>query len=309
MYAVFKDKVLVDGRLVTLIDLLNSPGMVVDGVRVQEWTTKNLLPTSGKLIPEFDRRRNIKDMFSKKPSFSSRQPSTDSTPKPGNMNSPQLQPDLASASESQPQSSSTRREEQFPATVAEAPSPTKQGQTENVVSIKRNQVDRLSSSKKLKTASQPSIPRESSKGQQSLKGFFASRSVAQSQAEAVEANESAEPKPVTSETSEDQSFSTNTETSVVTSPAPVSSQKSENDVVIDAVASKESWGKLFVKPTPPKCEHDEPCKTMLAKKSGINCGRSFWMCARPLGPSGNKERGTQWRCPTFIWATDWNGVG
>jgi len=34
-------------------------------------------------------------------------------------------------------------------------------------------------------------------------------------------------------------------------------------------------------------------------------GRSFYVCARPLGPSGDKERGTEWRCGTFIWSSDW----
>jgi AP endonuclease-2 len=45
---------------------------------------------------------------------------------------------------------------------------------------------------------------------------------------------------------------------------------------------------------------------LTTKKPGMNRGRSFWICPRPLGPSGEKERGTQWRCSTFIWASDWN---
>ena len=72
--------------------------------------------------------------------------------------------------------------------------------------------------------------------------------------------------------------------------------------------NQRSWNALFSKPAAPLCEgHTEPCKTMQTKKKGSNQGRSFWMCARPLGPSGNKERGTQWRCPTFIWCSDWVG--
>ena len=78
--------------------------------------------------------------------------------------------------------------------------------------------------------------------------------------------------------------------------------------VHDPVESKESWSKLFTKPAAPRCEgHGEPCVSLLTKKSGINRGRSFWMCARPLGPTGAKERNTQWRCQTFIWCSDWNG--
>ena len=35
------------------------------------------------------------------------------------------------------------------------------------------------------------------------------------------------------------------------------------------------------------------------------------MCARPLGPSGEKDRnkGSQWSCGTFIWGSDWSGSG
>ena len=78
-------------------------------------------------------------------------------------------------------------------------------------------------------------------------------------------------------------------------------------MINDPVENKESWSKLFAKPVAPRCEgHDEPCITLLTKKPGINLGRSFWMCSRPLGPSGTKERNTQWRCQTFIWCSDWN---
>jgi len=34
-------------------------------------------------------------------------------------------------------------------------------------------------------------------------------------------------------------------------------------------------------------------------------GRSFFICPRPLGPSGEKEKDTQWRCGTFMWCSDW----
>jgi len=48
----------------------------------------------------------------------------------------------------------------------------------------------------------------------------------------------------------------------------------------DPIVSKESWSRLFTKPAAPRCEHEEPCKTMKTKKTGFNCGREFWMCAR-----------------------------
>ncbi|KAJ5768024.1 hypothetical protein N7533_000607 [Penicillium manginii] len=80
-----------------------------------------------------------------------------------------------------------------------------------------------------------------------------------------------------------------------------------DDLVIDPIVSKQDWGKLFTKKPVPKCDgHQEPCISLTTKKPGMNQGRAFWICPRPLGPSGEKEKGTQWRCPTFIWSSDWN---
>lgn len=47
--------------------------------------------------------------------------------------------------------------------------------------------------------------------------------------------------------------------------------------------------------------------TLTLLDSHLVTGRSFYMCARPLGPSGNKETGTEFRCKTFIWSSDWSG--
>jgi AP endonuclease-2 len=79
--------------------------------------------------------------------------------------------------------------------------------------------------------------------------------------------------------------------------------------VIDPIVSKESWSKLLGKRVVPRCEHNEPCISLVTKKPGVNCGRSFYICPRPVGPSGQKEKNTQWRCGTFIWSSDWSGDG
>jgi hypothetical protein len=79
--------------------------------------------------------------------------------------------------------------------------------------------------------------------------------------------------------------------------------------VVDPIVAKESWSKLLGKRVVPRCEHNEPCISYTTKKPGVNCGRSFYMCPRPIGPSGQKERNTQWRCGTFIWSSDWTGDG
>lgn len=82
----------------------------------------------------------------------------------------------------------------------------------------------------------------------------------------------------------------------------------DGETVHDPIVSKESWDTLFRKKAAPLCDsHKEPCKSMVTRKKGENQGRSFWMCARPLGPSGQKEKGTEWRCGTFVWCSDWKG--
>jgi AP endonuclease-2 len=79
----------------------------------------------------------------------------------------------------------------------------------------------------------------------------------------------------------------------------------DRDSFIDPIAAKESWSKLLGKRNLPRCEHNEPCISLVTKKPGVNCGRSFYICARPLGPSGQKEKNSNWRCGTFIWSSDW----
>ena len=66
VYATLRDMVDVGDREVHVEDALNPPGMFLDGVRLREWSAKDLLPLSARLIPDFDRRRSIKDMFFKK---------------------------------------------------------------------------------------------------------------------------------------------------------------------------------------------------------------------------------------------------
>lgn len=83
----------------------------------------------------------------------------------------------------------------------------------------------------------------------------------------------------------------------------------DQEDVIDPIVAKETWSRLLSKRVVPRCEHNEPCVSYLTKKAGVNCGRSFYMCPRPLGPSGQKEKNTQWRCGTFIWSSDWTGDG
>jgi AP endonuclease 2 len=271
VFAVTKHKVDVEGEEKHILDVINPPGMFVGGVRKQEWGSKNLLPMSGKLITEFDRRQNIRDMFTRKPTL--------------------------------PKATSSVVEEQDVVispvkSIAPAPSQSTQATTGSPkpTNGKRKAETPILQAKRTKSSS-TAAPIASTKGQQSLKGFFMAKTA---------------PAPVIEP--EPTHTPVEAELSDVPAPSPAQTEMSSVPDEIDilsteaaAEASKSSWGKLFQKPVAPKCEHGEPCKSMLTKKKGENCGRSFWMCARPLGPSGQKERGSQWRCATFIWCSDWDG--
>ncbi|EXJ54298.1 hypothetical protein A1O7_09636 [Cladophialophora yegresii CBS 114405] len=72
-----------------------------------------------------------------------------------------------------------------------------------------------------------------------------------------------------------------------------------------ASEAKDSWRKLLAPPVAPLCNHNEPCKKDTVKKPHLSAGRMFWVCARPVGPSGKNESGTPWSCKTFFWHSDW----
>lgn len=277
VYGTFKEKVMIQGQEKHILDLVNPPGMFKNGVRKEEWSAMNLLPMSGKLIPEFDRRRNIKDMFTKKPSLSS--VSSSGGVPPSNVNGRLL------ASSQSPKKSDIKP---FPAPELAPPSSQSPAKANGLKRSASNGVA-ASTSKKSKSESNGA-----SKGQKSLKGFFAMKPPTRS-----EDTTSAPSSPEKQETAQDEPIPP------IPEPSPAKSTKSVEDEAA-SFETKKTWGKLFARPVAPKCEHDEPCKTMVTRKPGINCGRSFWMCNRPLGPSGKQERGTEWRCNTFIWASDWD---
>ncbi|KAJ7317495.1 hypothetical protein JRQ81_003657 [Phrynocephalus forsythii] len=56
-------------------------------------------------------------------------------------------------------------------------------------------------------------------------------------------------------------------------------------------------------PRPPPCKgHGEPCVLRTVKKQGPNCGRHFYVCARPLGKASDPRA----RCDFFLWASHGN---
>ena len=245
---------------------------------------------SGRLLPEFNRRRNIRDMFSRKPSL---------------LEAESIDGMAQVPSESAIETAKVCNDDKADETDHTFPSQPHAASPQR--GIKRRGSEKVSDavSKKSKphSASKDAAPR---KGQQSLKGFFkptvsANRNMDEESPDLawVDTKKIAEVQGVLSQPSH---TSTEEQSSVA--------QALEKNIVLggsqDSAKSIESWSKLFARPVLPRCEgHDEPCKVMVTKKPGVNCGRSFYMCAKPLGPSGMKEKATEWRCRTFIWCSDW----
>lgn len=297
---------------------MNPPGAFKDGERQREYSSQWMLPGSGRLLPEFDvdKRRSIKDMFARKPAPSlSRSPSTASVL--GNTT-------MALDAESTALQTPTLSEKPpIPPTISS------QNQSSNTLSRKRSQPLPVTSVKRSKSSVTPTST--ATAGQKTLKGFFKPKS--------VEGSASTKPSTASPKSKIQPSYDgtssptkTNANTTPITNTAGTTSQPFEptldtqfstaetlstqsspsnfqTDTIIDPIVSKEDWNKLFTKKPAPRCDsHQEPCVSLTTKKPGMNRGRAFWICPRPLGPSGEKEKGTQWRCPTFIWASDWNSA-
>ncbi len=335
VYAILKHKVDIEGKEVYIKDIM-SAGMFKNGVRQREWSPKDLLPMSAKLIPEFDRRRSIRDMFTKKHSM----PKTESSatipevtaesssatneaaiPPEGSSfvmtveaaessnhlaeaTGVDFQEDTQSNSPLSTQTTNLTNDTQLMRSPAK---PAKRPLETAATSRAQKRSKNVSSKTSAATKGQPG------KGQSTLQGFFKPRAPAiSSQTDGTESQDSAADEtqsgiylaasdPTTPAPSE--SFSIPDADSP--SKFDISSQKD----VVDPIVAKESWSKLLGKRVVPKCEHGEACISMLTKKPGVNMGRSFYMCPRPIGPSGQKEKNTQWRCGTFIWSSEWTGGG
>ncbi|KAI1176395.1 DNA lyase [Nemania sp. FL0916] len=294
VFAVFSDKVKIDEKEVFIRDIMNPSGVFQNGKRLREWSTKDLLPLSAKLIPEFDRRQNIKDMFFKKPATLKTIPTLSQETSSSQVNDS----DTAIASSSPIGTVNSGS----PSNRSAAPSPVKPASS----GLKRTPSTVASSSKPQKKARSGPSKEPSSKGQSSLMGFLKPKGGAN---EAKESKEKTSTPP----------FGLDGTAEVEPSSAPIELETPKADIddskdgwaydddetVFDPIQAKESWSKLLGKRVVPRCEHGEDCISLTTKKPGMNRGRSFFICSRPLGPSGEKEKGTQWRCGTFIWSSEW----
>jgi AP endonuclease-2 len=281
--------------------------MFSDGKRQQDYSKNCLLPASGRLLPEFDldKRRNIKDMFARKPTcISPNSENAGATPAA----TPETQP---MESQAVPQNLGPDKSWQ-----AIAAYPTENIHSSQTTPRKRPQTSSTTFSKRSKPAAVTSSG-TSTRAQQTLKGFFKPKTITRpisgtSSLICETSNLSQEDK--TASVDDSQSSPRTQEDIIPTTredntcaQSTTASDFINDGLIIDPIASKEDWSKLFTKRPAPPCDgHKEPCISLTTKKPGMNRGRLFWICSRPLGPNGEKEKGTQWRCPTFIWASDWN---
>ncbi|MCJ1323158.1 Class II abasic (AP) endonuclease [Xylographa vitiligo] len=333
VYATMKDVIAIGDAEFNTKDLMNPPGMFQQGRRMQKLSAKDMLPLSGRLIPEFDRRQSIRDMFKRTQTLSMEQSleTTDQSETDLAMvlssntihdlegNSPALKVKVVDYNATEDLSTPKR------------PGQTQRGIASFLNNTKRQPLEKQSDrpSKRVKLVSTIPAGSNLTKGQRNLRGFFKNKPTDAASSANVPITRKSSPKsslsrPVLSNAIQQQKPSTASMVSMTSKTASTlanlkeditSSFMSEAPLrksnwvlnVHDPIESKESWSKLFSKPAAPRCEgHNEPCISLVTKKSGINCGRSFWMCPRPLGPSGAKEKGTQWRCQSFVWCSDWN---
>lgn len=320
VYAILKDRVDVGGQEVNIKDLM-SDGMFENGARCRDWTIKDLLPMSAKLIPEFDRRQSIKDMFKKVPSLSKQSSSLSALAEEAQLGT-QFFP-LAERNTTEDQDSSIvliskqqPAETDFRSQSANSPSTTVRSDLSPRKAMKRTlESPSVPTRKKGKSSSDSKSTNPSKgqpgRGQSSLMGFFKPRipqdegpraNATLPKGEEFDLEIQSGPLPSGAPLSDEAPVCVSTSAYL-----PKNSDADEQSAVVDPIAAKESWSKLLGKRIVPRCEHNEPCISLVTKKAGVNCGRSFYMCSRPIGPSGQKEKNTQWRCGTFIWSSDWTG--
>ncbi|PNY25559.1 DNA-(Apurinic or apyrimidinic site) lyase 2 [Tolypocladium capitatum] len=277
VFATMADSVVAGHRTVALADLMNPPGMFTDGKRVREWSQKDILALSAKLIPEFDRRQSIRDMLTKKsepraPVQSALNCETSSNSESrlvgqGSSDAPRgagnfgIDDAKKGANPSTQRSSHTKR-----------PPGSSEG-TSRLPKRARTAVD--SNGAKAKTTP----------GQRTLQGFF--KPVGSSSASATKRYDQTRPSdgapaPIAQRSTGLAAPAAAPEPGAqgyALSPpaqAPLSTASEESPAppgkIFDPVEAKESWSKLLGKRVLPRCEHNEPCISLVTKKPGINCG-------------------------------------
>jgi AP endonuclease 2 len=255
---------------------MNPPNMFKNGKRRREWNQKDLLPLSAKLIPEFDRRQSIRDMFSRQTSSTTLIPS-DLEPIHSS------QPAIADTTKSTAQQSA-----HSPATPDIIPTkselPVSALQPSRASKRIHTSPDEQSIAKRSKSSPEVGDSTKSKKGpnQTTLRGFFRPKdaSTRTSVSSAENGNQTSNPPRTKTEVSYE------LEELKPASPKPILQYSKEDtpsvsigETVFDPIQAKESWSKLLGKRVVPRCEHNEPCISLVTKKAGINCGKYSLICS------------------------------
>ncbi|KAK0390723.1 hypothetical protein NLU13_0226 [Sarocladium strictum] len=314
VYADMKDVLTTNDEAQYLSDLIGPLDMFQNGQRLRDWSPKDLLPLSARLIPEFDGRRSIRDMFTRAApakaktkdalmlshAVSDTTASQTATPKAQiDGNSSQTSSGVSKLNESNHTTAiASHSSSMTPKRIADPP-------------------DMTARASKKSKANTDGPKRKIANGQKTLQGFFKREGVSSTSAGGVGRTTASATQPPTTDGvktmrgASDQAQQPQPTTPTRSSQQPASAtdtiSPSSAGKIFDPIEAKESWSRLLGKRVVPRCEHNEPCISLLTKKPGVNCGRSFYICPRPLGPSGEKERGSEWRCGTFIWSSDWAG--
>lgn len=276
VYATVGDTVTVDGIEAQVLDLVNPVGVVENGQRKRELGQKDILALSARLIPEFDRRQSIRDMFVGRVAT----PSLPLTPPGGG-------PKLATGAISPNVRSGNGRPEPN-SRVLQAPVGNSSIGDEidadqallgpmKSIAPKRSAGPSEPSSQfnkrpKLSAQTSESSKDKSSPGQKTIQGFFKPKIA---DAAKVEDNEKPPPKIPTTLPSTKHGAEATIPNHVP--PAEMDARLppgfDTEQKVFDPIQAKESWSKLLGKRVLPRCEHDEPCISLITKKPGINCGQ------------------------------------
>lgn len=297
VYATIGDDVNLEGRRVPLVDLMNPPDMFKGGKRLRNWSPKDFLSTSAKLIPEFDRRQSIRDMFV-------------------NKNNPIVRTDAQAQRDGDEKCgpADIAIEANHDTTQKEIPPPASQRSGTSALVTSNNTASQSSpsrqgflSGKRIAESSAPpnrpqkkgktALSRESSTNspsafsQSTLKGFFkpktptpdvtcANKVANLSDSNCIPMPDSSSAADHTRTPRRDESSSVpgvggDSKFTIEESPKP---ESAFTEKVFDPIQAKESWSKLLGKRVVPRCEHGEDCLMLVTKKSGINCGMLSSIC-------------------------------
>ncbi|KAH9175883.1 Endonuclease/exonuclease/phosphatase [Lactarius sanguifluus] len=148
-----------------------------------------------------------------------------------------------------------------------------------------------------------SKPKKLRTGQSKLSSFF-------TPATAPKASRATAPPEIVDLCEEDEEFSEAPLPTITSEIRPPSQGSKEDESSTKRAAS---WSALFTPVPPPLCTvHGEPAKEHRVNKPGPNKGRTFYLCARPVGPGYDKGRSErlreevdhQYKCNFFKWASD-----